>query len=195
MLMDLNRNAALAQLATDQAARSLSRRTRSEAAKVFYILRVHPNHELKAARQLSTAGVECYIPQITEKLKTACKRTAERQVPLFPGAMFVPDFAADLAWLKSIASSIGGFVKYTDGALKVSICWMDRIRNFEARQQARAGHRRFAIGQKVRVTDGPYEMWEGRIERLDRNYRLRVLIEAITREVAVELDEDQVEAV
>jgi transcriptional antiterminator NusG len=45
------------------------------------------------------------------------------------------------------------------------------------------------------VIRGPFDMWEGRIERLDSHGRLRVLLDVLSRQVPVELDETQIEPV
>ena len=109
--------------------------------------------------------------------------------------MFIPDFHADLPRLKSIADGIGGFVKVSGTALKVTPVWMERIRAFEAKQQLEGGKRKFQVGQDVRIVGGVYDMWEGKVARVDRHARLKVLIRTVAGEVSVELGEDQVEAV
>lgn len=163
--------------------------------KLFYLLRLHPNYDLRAERELNEHDVPVYVPKVTRTISTGWNRKVRRDIALFPGAMFVPDFAADLMRLKNLTAGIGGFVKSDGHALRVSLKWMDIIRRFEAKQQAAAGNRKFTIGQKVRITKGLYELWEAKVERLDPNYRIRVLIDTIKREIPIDLDEGQVEAV
>lgn len=170
-----------------------------QQAACHYMLRLHPNYEMKAERQLAERGIEVYVPKEQRSVKGVWNRRALRTVPIFSGIMFVPDFHADLMRLKAVADGIGGFVRRDGQALEVKPFWMERIRKFEARRnspeavQERA--RVFHVHQKVRIVGGPWDMWEGRIARLDSHHRLSVLIEAMEREVPVELDEDQVEAV
>lgn len=162
---------------------------------LWYLLRLHPNYERKAERQLNDHGVQCYMPKETKLIKSVWGRRILKEIPLFSGAMFIPDFEADLAKLKRIASGIGGFVRSGDTPLTISLTWMEKIRKFEERVQSTAGNRKFQINQHVRIVGGQFDMWEGKVERLDSHHRLRILITLLEREVPVELDEDQIEAV
>lgn len=166
-----------------------------QSAKLWYLLRLHPNYDMKAERQLRERGVVVYVPKEKRSFKVCHSKRVLRDAPIFPGGMFIPDFEADLMRLKSIAAGIGGFVRYGAEPIRISLHWMDRIRAFEAKCQVAPRLRKFVVGQEIRVTNGPFEMWEGRIAKLDRHHRLSVLINAIAGEVSVELDEDQVEAV
>jgi transcription antitermination factor NusG len=163
--------------------------------KLWYLLRLHPNYELKAERQLLEAGVSVYVPKEKRLLKTVWGRRAMRELPVFSGVMFVPDFEADLARLKQLASGLGGFVRCGEAPLTISLLWMEKIRKFEERMQSVAGHRKFRVNQQVRIVGGQFDMWEAMVERLDSHHRLRVLINILERKVPVMLDEDQIEAV
>lgn len=165
-----------------------------------YMLRLHPNFERKAERQLQERDIDAYVPKETRSFRASWGRCVLRQQPLFSGIMFIPDYEADLARLKSIADGIGGFVKRTnkDGiieAVKVSSRWMDKIRRFELTIAEEGPRRKFEVGQKVRIIGGPWDMWEVTIARLDSHHRLAVLLTVMEREVLKEFDEDQVEAV
>jgi transcriptional antiterminator RfaH len=162
---------------------------------LWYLLRLHPNYDLKAERQCTDHGVTVYVPKEKRMVKSVWGRKVLREIPIFSGAMFIPDFEADIARLKRIAHGIGGFVRNGEQPLAISLSWMDRIRKFEARVQSAAGDRKFKINQRVRIVGGQFDMWEGRVERLDNHYRLRVLINLLQGEVPVELGEDQIEAV
>jgi len=164
-------------------------------ASIWYLLRLHPNHDLKAERQLTDQGISVYVPKEQKTVKGVWNRRIEKTVPIFPGAMFIPDFEADIGRLKRYASGIGGFVKYNGAALRLSISVMDQIRKFEVKINRDPTKRKFKANQRVRIVDGPFELFEGHIAALDSNYRLGVLIELLGREVRITLDEDQVEAV
>jgi transcriptional antiterminator RfaH len=164
-------------------------------ASIWYLLRLHPNHDLKAERQLTDQGISVYVPKEQKTVRGVWNRRIEKTVPIFPGAMFVPDFEADVAKLKRYASGIGGFVKYNGVALRISLGIMDQVRKFEVKLNRDPQRRKFSVRQKIRITDGPLELLEGCIETLDSNYRLGVLIDLLGREVRIKLDEDQVEAV
>lgn len=167
----------------------------SPMPQLWYLLRVHPNHDLKAERQLQERGITAYVPKEVRTVKSGWNRRIARTVPIFPGAMFVPDVDADIARLKDAADGIGGFVKYCGEALKVSLATMAIVRRFEAHRNGIPEERKFKVDQKVRIIRGPFNMLEGRINRLDHRYRIVVLISFLQGEVPIQLDEDQVEAV
>jgi len=107
----------------------------------------------------------------------------------------------DQAWISSFkahaaSSALGATGAVFNGnALRISLSIMDQIRKFEIKLNRDPERRKFKANQRIRITDGPFELWEGRIETLDSNYRLGVLIDLLGREVRIKLDEDQVEAV
>src|SRR5882762_7233249 len=151
-------------------------------ASIWYLLRLHPNHDLKAERQLTDQGISVYVPKEQKTVRGVWNRKVQKTVPIFPGAMFVPDFEADIGRLKRYATGIGGFVKYNGNALRISLGIMDQIRKFEIKLNRDPERRKFKANQRIRITDGPFELWEGRIETLDTNYRLGVLIDLLGRE-------------
>jgi transcriptional antiterminator NusG len=70
------------------------------------------------------------------------------------------------------------------------------IRQLEAMGNIPVVRRRrlYRIGQLVRVIDGPFALFNGTIERLDSNGRLKVLLDVFSRLTPVELDQGQIEA-
>lgn len=163
--------------------------------KMWYLLRMHPNYDLKAERQLHSHGISAYVPKEKRSIKGAWGRRPLRDVAIFPGTLFIAEYDADIARLKRLAEGIGGFVKLAGEALRVTPYWMERIRNFEADRQLTPQERKFKIGQHVRINGGAWDMWEGKVLRLDPRYRITLLIQALAGEVPIELDEDQIEAV
>lgn len=161
----------------------------------WFMLRMHPNYDLKAERQLHERGISCYLPKERRTVKGAWNRRISRVVPIFQGALFVPDFEADIAKLKEAAEGIGGFVKYCGQALKISLSTMAELHRFEERRNGIPEGRKFRVGQSVRIVGGPFDMLEARIDRLDTRYRVVVLIELLTQLVPIHFDEDQIEAV
>ena len=167
--------------------------------KLWYLLRLHPNYDLKAERQLHQRGISAYVPKEKRTIKGAWNRRTSRMVPIFPGAMFIPDFDADIARLKDAADGVGGFVKYCGKqgpeALKISLRVMADVRRFEAKRNGLPEERKFGVDQRVRIVGGSFDLWEARIDRLEPRYRITVLIDILTRQVPLHLDEDQIEAV
>lgn len=173
----------------------------------WYILRVHPLCELRVQDKLTARGANCYAPRYPKQMTIPRRFTWQRpivqrrMVPLFPGIVFVPDFDADLARLKALSDGVAGFLHFGDRIASLSSQLMADVMGIEESlclplAQKKQVTRGLAVGMRVRIRDGsPFEMWTGRIERLDGRGRLRVLIDGIKREVAVEMSSHQVEPV
>jgi transcription antitermination factor NusG len=166
----------------------------------WFLIRVHPLIERRVQRKLTQRGVSCYVPQYPKQVSVARqfpwqKPIVQRRiVPLFPGLVFVPDVDADIAHLRRLADGVVGFLYVSERPARVSHDDMEDIRAIESRQCVPVSALR--KGSTVRIREGsPFAMWTGRIERLDDRGRLRVLIDVIKREVAVELSSHQVEPV
>lgn len=168
----------------------------SPLPKLWYLLRLHPNCDLKAERDLQERGISAYVPKMKQTIRTAWSRRKKlTTVPIFPGAMFVPDYEADIEKLRDSATGIGGFVKCAGEALRISLRTMDEVRRFETKQNRHPDQRKFKPGQKVRIIGGPFDLLEGSIQRLDPRFRITVLINLLQGEVPAQFDEDQVETV
>lgn len=169
----------------------------SPMPSLWYLLRIQPNREMTVEEKLSKRGISVYLPKEKRSIKSTWSRRVLRTMPIFPGLLFIPDFEADLRRLKGLAEGIIGYVKFGDRAAAATPKVMASLRQLEAVIDipVRLRPRAFALGQLVRVVDGPFEMWEGRIERLDSHGRLSVALNIFERETPVMLDEDQIEAV
>ena len=169
---------------------------------------VHPQRERRVRDRLLDRGLCCYAPffprRVTIVRRQAWQRPIQqtRTAPLFPGLVFVPDFdARDMLLLRSLADGVVNYLRLGERPATLSSAMIDDIRAIEQSlnvplRAAKARYHRFKAGDLVRVRDGsPFAMWVGRVDRLDCKGRLRVLISAIEREVAVELSSHQVEPV
>lgn len=163
--------------------------------KLWYLLKIMPNREMMVTDRLRDRGVCIQLPVETSSERGAFGRRVLRQKPIFSGIAFVADFDAKLRYLRNLAEGVIGFVTFGEEIAAANAKTMTEVRAFEAKLQLPYGQRKYALGQKVRVTDGSFNWWEGPIERLDSHGRLRVLLDVLGRQVPVELDETQIEPV
>ena len=165
--------------------------------KLWYLLRIQPNREMNVHDRLVDRGISSYLPKEKRSVRGTWSRRVLRTMPIFPGILFVPDFDADVRRLKALADGIIGFVMFGERAAYAAPDTMQKIRKVEIDLDVPPSQRprMFHLTQKVRVIDGPFDMWEGTIERLDSHGRLRVLLNVLERETPVEMDESQIEAV
>jgi len=165
--------------------------------KLWYMLRVMPNREVGIEERLSERGVSVYLPKETQSRKASWNRRVLRTVAIFSGAIFIPDFEADLARLKAITDGIIGYVRCESHPVIIRPNMMEQIHKFEKLLDVPPGQRKraFYVAQEVRIKGGSFDNWMAHVASLDNHYRLTVLVNLLGRMVPVELSEDQVEAV
>lgn len=171
----------------------------------WYCLRTAPQQERTAASELRRAGLRVYLPK--RSYETVHKRSNKRLVryrPLwigyllvrFPGA--VPAFG-----LIRDCKGVHDFVKWMTEAgefapvpLRDSVvaAYMrrQRARDYDGARMAaivRAAKRRqFKLGTMVRINDGPFASFLGKIERIDDDNTAHLLGEIFGRETTITID-------
>lgn len=168
--------------------------------KVWCLLRVHPNRERKVERDLQLRALSYTLPMYPREVSIGRRGgnapTRLVETPLFPGIIFIPDFDATITNFRGI-DGVSGFLHFGTRLAMARPSIMQELRNLcvELRVPRSKRERLYQTGQLVRINDGAFQGWSGRIERLDEHGRLRILIDAIKRGVPVELSETQVELV
>lgn len=171
--------------------------------KCWYVLRAHPGKDRKVLRALRRHGVDFYFPTYPRE-ETVTRRSlgfevkAKRIVTtsLFPGMIFIPDFECDRVNSVDIDGG-AGFLWFGDWKASLSpkhiadIMAINAVANVPRSKRERL----FEIGQLVRIVDGPFASFNGRIERLDSKGRLSVLVDLFKRMTPVEFEAGQLEPV
>jgi transcriptional antiterminator NusG len=184
----------------------------------WYVLQTFPGKEAKVMRRFRDRGISAYHP-LVRKVQTVRGRRIDRSVPLFATLIFIPDFQARIGgvfvegvdrylkfddryypYLPEVAPTVrraevpieSRFVKRDDKL----ILDMAGIRNLEAVGNIPVArrYRLLKAGQMIRVVGGPFAAFNGTIDRLDSNGRLKVLVNLFSRMTPIELDEGQIEA-
>lgn len=168
--------------------------------KRWYVLRVHPNREGKVMRTFQQRKLTGYFPMIPESKTTTQRRHGfERQstrqvlVPLFPGMIFVPDYDADSRVME--VDGAAGMLRFGDWTAWLSPKLIADIRAMEAIGNVPISkrERKYALGDLVRIVDGPFAALSGRIDRLDSKGRLSVLVDVFGRLAPAAMSESQIE--
>jgi transcriptional antiterminator NusG len=175
----------------------------------WFILRTHPNCERKVMREFERRNISAYCPLITKEQRvvrsvrgSSWTYEIKRQVvvPLFPQLLFVPDFER----VPTGIGGVSGWLRFGDswaripsqretksGACMADIHALVAIANTpRSKREAK-----FEAGDIVRIVDGPFRSFSGRIERLDSKGRLTIAIEIFGRLSPTEMSEWQIEPV
>jgi transcriptional antiterminator NusG len=183
----------------------------------WYVLMTFPNKEAKVMRTFKDRNISAYHPVI-RRTRIIRGRRNDCTAPLFASLIFIPDFQARAGGV--FVDGVDRYLKFGDCYPYLPQCappiklaeeaWQSRyvrkdenlvpdmvgIRQLEAVGNIPVVRRRrlYRVGQLVRVVGGPFASFNGMIEHLDSNGRLKVLLDIFSRLTPVELDQGQIEA-
>lgn len=155
----------------------------------WHLLLCKPNQNHIAFKHLSRLGLDLFMPQhMTERRWRGRMRTEQR--PVFAGYIFFSTGAAQAAWTPVRTtpgvSQIIGFG--TNGPARVPneiIAGLMQRCDASGRLQP---DRDFAVGDRVRITSGPFAEFVSLIEKIDADQRIHVLLELLGGHTQVALD-------
>jgi transcriptional antiterminator NusG len=172
-------------------------------AKRWYSVSVLSNFEKKVAEQIKTAvaeaGLEEEIDEIlvpTEEVievRRGKKVTSERR--FMPGDVLVRMEMSNKGYhLISSINRVTGFLGPQGKPMPMRDAEVNQILNrVEEGEAAPRNLIRFDIGERVKVTDGPFEGFDGMVEEVDESHnRLKVSVSIFGRSTPVELEFTQV---
>ena len=172
-------------------------------AKRWYSVSVLSNFEKKVAEQIRTAVADANLgDEIDEVLvpteevievRRGKKVTSERR--FMPGYMLVRMEMTNRGYhLISSINRVTGFLGPQGKPMPMRDAEVNQILNrVEEGEAAPRNLIRFDIGEKVKVTDGPFEGFDGMVEDVDEAHnRLKVSVSIFGRATPVELEFTQV---
>ena len=172
----------------------------------WYIVHAYSNFEKKVADalrdQARTQGLSDKFSEIlvpTEdviEVRRGRKVNSERK--FFPGYVLVKMDLSDEAYhLVKNTPKVTGFLGSGSKPMPVSEKEVQRILGTKEQAESRPKVMlSFDIGEKVKVTDGPFASFDGEVESVDQELqRLRVNVAIFGRATPVELEFSQVEKV
>ncbi len=170
----------------------------SEEAK-WYVIHTYSGYENKVASTLQTTvenrGLQDMIPDVrvpteivTEIRDDGSSREVERK--LFPGYVFVKMVYTDETWY--VVRNIRGCTGFVGPSSKPVPLTEHEVYKMGVEQ--RVVEVSYAVGDQVRIIDGPLEDFVGIVDELDteKNY-VKVTISMFGRETPVELELNQAE--
>lgn len=173
-------------------------------AKRWYSVSVLSNFEKKVAEQIKTAVAEASLEdEIDEVLvpteevievRRGKKVTSERRI--MPGYVLVHmDMSSQGYHLISSINRVTGFLGPQGKPMPMRDAEVNGMlsRSVEGGEVQPRNLIRFDIGEKVKVTDGPFEGFDGMVEEVDEDHsRLKVSVSIFGRATPVELEFTQV---
>ena len=152
----------------------------------WYLVHTKPRQEKSAQQNLEQQGYQCYFPTLpSEKLRQGLLAVADE--PLFPRYLFIRlgqgDSARSWAPIRS-TKGVSRLVSFGIEPAKVDDGLIELLRMQEASVQG-VPERLFKPGELVCLTEGPFAGVEGVCQMADSERRIMVLIELMSKRVAV----------
>jgi transcriptional antiterminator RfaH len=155
----------------------------------WVVLRTQPHREQIAAHVVRAKGVDCFAPLLPPR------RKKERAAPLFPGYVFarVEPESDDLLRIRSV-HGVAYVLPLAAPPALLPEALIDELRTRLADPEADPARRRLQPGERVSVVCGPFRWSEALFDRyLNASGRVRILLEMVHRQVAVEIDVEDLE--
>jgi len=171
----------------------------AEEAK-WYVIHTYSGYEnavadsiVKSAenRRMQDRILEVKIPMetVTEMSDSGAK-TVERKT--YPGYVFVKMILTDESW--HLVRNVRGVTGFVGPANKAVPLTEEEILSIGVEKHDVVVD--FAVGDSVKVTDGPLDGFFGTVEEIDIDKsRVRVVVSRFGRETPVDLDFDQIEII
>jgi len=167
----------------------------------WYVIHTYPGEEEAVAKNLhhriSSLGMEDKIFDIIVpkekkiKIKEGKRKVIEERI--YPGYIFVEMIVTDDSWyIVRNTPRVTGFIGAGTTPIPVSKKEIDTLKK---RMGMKAPEHKmdFSVGTLIKVVDGPFKDFEGKISEIDKEKgKLKVLINVFGRDTPVEVDSLQV---
>ena len=166
----------------------------------WYVIHTYSGYENKVASNLMTTaenrGMQDMILEVKVPTETVTEikddKTKEVERKLYPGYVFVKMIYTDETWY--IVRNVRGCTGFVGPSSKPVPLTEAEV--YRMGVETRVVEVSYAVGDSVRIIDGPLEDFIGTVEELntDKNY-VRVIVSMFGRETPVELELSQAEPV
>jgi transcriptional antiterminator RfaH len=155
----------------------------------WYLVHTKPRQENIARENLERQGYECYLPLLRmEKLRQRTLLVTEEA--LFPRYLFIrlgqDDSAKSWGPIRS-TRGVTALVWFGHEPAKVADALIALLKTREAGARENGPEPLFRKGERLRVSEGPFAGIEGIYQMTDGKQRVMVLIELLSKPVALSL--------
>jgi transcription antitermination factor NusG len=160
----------------------------------WFAIYTSPRHEKRVAAHLAARAVDCFLPlyRTVRHWKNGCR--VSLALPLLPGYVFVHIFRPERIQVLQVPGIVS-IVGSRPGPIAIPTSDIELLRERIDRLGDVQPHPYLAIGDHVRVTDGPLTGLEGILIRKKNGFRIVITVEAIMKSFSIETDLCAVEPV
>jgi transcription elongation factor/antiterminator RfaH len=169
-----------------QASHTAASNCETDAAR-WYVVQTQNFAEIRAMTHLERQGYRVFYPCYRKVIHHARKQTRSIQ-PLFPSYLFLQLDAFQHRW-RSVNGTRGVVRLLTQGEYPIPVPRgvVESLQAHAGDDGALAWAPSLEVGQIVRVSEGPFAELVGKLERLDADGRVCVLLDLLGRSVSVNL--------
>jgi transcription antitermination factor NusG len=157
----------------------------------WYALYTCPRHEKCVAQQIEQRAIACFLP-LYRSVRHWKDRRKELELALFPGYVFVRLALKDRLRVLQLPSAVR-LVSFNGQPAVLPEAEIEGLRQRLAGGTRLEPHPYLRAGRRIRVCAGPMQGMEGILVRRKDRCRVVFSLDLITRSVAVEVDEADVE--
>lgn len=159
----------------------------------WYAVRTRSRHEKMVTQQLDRAGLEAFLPVVTEVHKWS-DRNRQVEVPLFSGYCFVRVAYNSEHRVRVLQTNgVVNFVGVQNTGIPIPDSQIEDIKTLVARKVPFREHSFLSIGQRVRVRGGALDGVEGILEAQKGDRSLIISLDPIERSLSICIDGYEVE--
>ena len=157
--------------------------------KRWYLCQLKPQRHKLALRNLHRQGFEVFLPLVEETRRRGSGFATERR-PLFPGYIFVQVDLSKEDWQRiNSTSGVSRIVSFGDRPAAVPEEIVAGLLERADEDGLVANSSRAQVGSEVKLTTGPFADFVARIELIEPDRRIWVLIELLGRTTRLRVDE------
>lgn len=164
---------------------SRGRATESVACRRWYAVYTSPQHEKAASRSLGVREVDHFLPTYTQQRAWKNRQRVRTEFPLFPGYLFVRIGDGERARVLSTPGVVR-ILGTPRAPAPVPDSIIDFLRSDLCRDRLEP-YPHFAVGQKVRIKNGPMREVTGVLVRRKNDFRFVVSVELINQHASLEV--------
>lgn len=154
-------------------------------APQWYVAQTRSRHEKRVALQMEGKGIEHFLP-LYETVSKWKDRRVRLKLPLFAGYIFAR-FALRECLRTLEIPGVARLVGFGGSPVALPDPDMQAMRNGLSGSLRVEPHPYLTVGQRVRISGGPFAGIEGVLDRKKNNLRVVVSLDLIERSIAVDV--------
>jgi transcriptional antiterminator RfaH len=161
----------------------------------WYLAQLKPNARRIAERNLRRQGFETFLPLLDVTRRKSTTFVNELR-PLFPGYLFIGFTPNATPWRKiNSTQGVSRLVSFDSMPKVIPSALVFELRNRCDGDGKLMSFSEPEIGTTVKVTTGPFTDFVAKVEKIDPDKRVWVLLEIMSQTVTVKLEPNQMSSV